>query len=83
MSPIMQFLCIFGKIIYSKYSKNGAYTLTHTIDCVCSKMLNNGITHGLFLLLFQFFKMKIHYKLNEFRIKKTRLLFCFRFQFFT
>ena len=25
------------------------YTVAHTIDCVCSKMLNNGLNHGLIL----------------------------------
>ena len=37
-----------GKVIYTKYSKHWPYTVAHTIDCVCTKMLN----HGLFILLF-------------------------------
>ena len=53
-------------------------TVVHTIDCVCSKTLNHGLNHGLFLSLFKFFWMKIHSKLNKFRIK-NRLLYCFRF----
>ena len=36
------------KVIYPKYSKH--YTVAHTIDCVCSKMLNHGLNQGLFLL---------------------------------
>ena len=28
-----------SKVIYTKYSKHWPYTLAHTIDCVCSKML--------------------------------------------
>ena len=28
-----------GKVIYSKYSKHWPYTVAHTIDYVCSKML--------------------------------------------
>ena len=41
------------KIIYPKYSKHWSYTLAHTINCVCSKMLNHGLNHGLFLSLFK------------------------------
>ena len=43
------------KVIYPKYSKHLSYTLAHTIDCLCSKMLNYGLNHGLFLSLFKFF----------------------------
>ena len=39
------------KVIYPKYSKHWLYTVAHTIDCVCSKMLNHGLNHGLFILL--------------------------------
>ena len=69
----------FGKVIYAKYSKHWPYTVAHTIDCVCNKMLNHGLNHGLFLALFKFFG----WKLNKFRIKNTRLLYCFRSQVFT
>ena len=51
------------KVIYPKYSKHWTYTLAHTIDCVCSKMLNRGLHHGLFLSLFKFFGWK--YILNS------------------
>ena len=40
------------KVIYPKYSKHWPYTVAHTIDCVCSKMLHHGLNHGLFLILF-------------------------------
>ena len=58
------------QVIYPKYSKHWSYTVAHTIDCVCSKMLNHGLNHELFLSLFKFFWMKIHSKLNRFRINK-------------
>ena len=49
-------LCLFShvtKVIYPKHSKHWPYTVAHTIDCVCSKMLNHGLNHGLFLSLFK------------------------------
>jgi putative flippase GtrA len=49
--------CCF-KVIHPKYSKHWPYTLANTIDCVCSKMLNYGLNHGLFLSLFKFFAWK-------------------------
>ena len=48
-------MCIFKllpKVIYPKYSKHWPYTMAHTIDCVCSKILNHGLNHGIFLSLF-------------------------------
>ena len=41
------------KVIYPKYSKHWPYTVAHTIDCVCSKMLSHGFNHGLFFFNFQ------------------------------
>ena len=38
-----------NKVIYPKYSKHWSYTVAHTIDCLCSKMLNHGLNHGLLL----------------------------------
>ena len=35
-------------------------TVAHTIDCVCSKMLNHGLNHGLFLSLFKRIPCFIH-----------------------
>ena len=43
------------KVIHPKYSKHCPHILAHTIDCVCSKMLNHGLNQGLFLSLFKFF----------------------------
>ena len=48
----------WSKVIYPKYSKHWLYTVAHTIDCVCSKMLNHGLNHGLFLS--QVFWMNLH-----------------------
>ena len=39
-------------LIYPKYSKH--YLLSYTIDFDCCKMLNHGLNHELFLLLFKF-----------------------------
>ena len=32
---------VWGKVIYTKYSKHLLYTVAHTIDYVCSKMNNS------------------------------------------
>ena len=37
----------WSKVIYPKYSKHWLSTVAHTIDCVCSKILNHGLNHGL------------------------------------
>ena len=50
-----------AKVIYTKYSKHWPYTVAHTIDCVCSKMLNHGLNHGLFLSLFKLIPCPIHW----------------------
>ena len=50
----------WGKVIETKYSKHWPYTVAHTIDCVCSKMLNHGLNHGLFLSLFKLIPCHIH-----------------------
>ena len=74
---------ILGKTkgVYPKYSKHWPFTVAHTIDCVCSKMLNHGLNHGLFLLLFKFFGWK--YILNWIKSGlKFRFLFCVIFQFY-
>ena len=39
-----------AKVMYPKYSKHSSYTVAHTLDCVCSKMVNHGLNHGLFEL---------------------------------
>ena len=50
-----------AKVIYPKYSKHWPYTVTHTIDCVCSKMLYHGLNHGLNLSLFKLISCHIHW----------------------
>ena len=47
------FVMLRGKVIYPKYSKHWPYTVAHTIDFVCSKSLNHGLNHGLFLSFFK------------------------------
>ena len=37
---------VLFNVIYPKYSKHLPYTVAHTIDCVCSKMLNHGVNGG-------------------------------------
>ena len=53
-----------SKVIYPKYFKHLPYIVAHTIDCVYSKMLNNGLNHGLnhglFLSLFKVIPCPIH-----------------------
>ena len=36
------------KVIYTKYTRHGLSTVAHTIDCVCSKILNHGLNNRLF-----------------------------------
>ena len=47
-----------AKVIYPKYSKQWLSTVAHTIDCVCSRILNHGLNHGLLVSLFKFFGWK-------------------------
>ena len=49
------------KVIYPKYSKHWPYTVVHTIDCVCSKILDHSSNHGLFLSLFKLILYHIHW----------------------
>ena len=49
------------KVIHPKYSKHWPYTVPHTIDCVCSKMLNRGLNHRLFLPLFKLIPCPIYW----------------------
>jgi hypothetical protein len=44
------------KVIHPKYSKHWPYIVAHTIEFVCSKMLN----HGLFLSLFKLIPCPIY-----------------------
>ena len=50
-----------NKVIYPMYSKYLLYTVAHTIDSVCSKMLNHGLNHGLFFSLFKLLPCHIHW----------------------
>ena len=49
---------LFHKVISPNYSKLWLYTVAHTIDCVCSKILNHRLNHGLLFSLFKFFGWK-------------------------
>ena len=49
------------KVIHPKYSKHCPYTVAHTIDYVCSKILDHGLNHGLFLSLFKLIPCPIHW----------------------
>ena len=44
--------------------------MAHTIDYVCSKMLNSWFKSWVISFTFQVFWMKVHSKLNKFSIKK-------------
>ena len=49
----------YGKVINPKHSKHWQSTVAHTIECVCSKILNHGLNHGKLLFsLFRFFEWK-------------------------
>ena len=50
-----------AKVIHPKYSKHWPYTVAYKIDCVCSKMLNHGLNHGLFLSLFKLIPCPIYW----------------------
>ena len=47
-------ILLIGKVINSKYSKDWPYLLAATMGCSCSKILNHGLNHRLFLSLFKF-----------------------------
>ena len=44
--------------------KHLAYFLDMKQDLVCSKIINHGLNHGLFSLLFNFFLVKMHFSLT-------------------
>ena len=62
------------KVIYPKYSKNWPYLLAYVMGCDCSKMLNHGLNHGLFLSLFKFFGWKYIPNLLEDSGLKSRIV---------
>ena len=62
-----------AKVIYPKNSKHWPSTVAHSIDFVCSKVLNHGLNHGLLFSLFKFWGWKNI--LNNGKLKiKTRFL---------
>ena len=56
-----------------KYSKHWPYTVAHAIDCVCSKISNHGLNHGLFLSLFKFIPCHIHWIVYVFSLSKFQI----------
>ena len=46
------------KVMYPKYSKHWLSTVSQTIECVCSKISNRSLNHGLLFSLFKFFGWK-------------------------
>ena len=79
--PIREYK-IRSKVIYPKYSKHWLSTVAHTIDCVCIKILNHGLNHGLLFPLFKFFGWKNILNYLENSGLKSRFLFCLIFQFY-
>ena len=71
-------ITFFHKVVYPKYSKQWLSTVAHSIDCVCSKILN----HVLLFLLFKFFGWKNILNWHENSGLKSRFLFCLIFQFY-
>ena len=56
-----------NKVMFPKYAKHWLFTVAHTIDCVCCKILNHSLNHG---LSFSLFKATKHSKSTwKFRIK--------------
>ena len=53
----------------------------HTIDCVCSKMFKSWFKSWVISFTFQVFWMKIHSKLNKFRIKQLDCYIVSEFRF--
>ena len=78
-----QNISALGKVIYTKYYKHWPYTVTHTIDCVCNKILNHGtyhgLNHGLLFSLFKFFGRKHILNQLDNTGLKSRFLFCLAF----
>ena len=44
----VQCACISAKVVYPKYFKHWLSTVAHTIDYVCSKISNHGLSFSLF-----------------------------------
>ena len=61
---LQRFSCLLDegiKVIHTKHFKHWPYTVAHTFECVCSKILNNGLNHGFFLLLFKLISCPINW----------------------
>ena len=59
IQKMSQFICYSffdndSKVIHPKYSFHWPYTVAHTIDWVCTKMLNHGLNPVLFLFWLMF-----------------------------
>ena len=72
----------FPKVIYPKESKHRLSPVAHTIDFMCSKILNHGLNHGLLFSLFKFLGWKNNLNQLENSGLKSRFLFCLIFQFY-
>ena len=70
------------KVIYPKYPKHWLFTVAHTIDCLCSKILNHGLNIGLLFSLFKFCGWKNIWKQLKNSGLRSRFLFCLTFQFY-
>merc|ERR1711971_337225 len=57
---ILKLIDMIDKVLHPKYFKHLPYTVAHTIDCVCSKMLNSWFKSWVISFTFQVFWMKIH-----------------------
>ena len=60
-----------AKFIYPKYSRHWLSTLAHTIDFVCSRILNHGLNLG---LLFSLWVKKQSKLIWKFRVKISILI---------
>ena len=70
-------IVLAGKVIYPKYSKHQPFTVSHTIDCVCSKTLNHGLNHWLFLSLFMLIPYHIHTYIELYMLAYLNFIFEF------
>ena len=62
--------------MYHKYSKHRPYTVAHTIDCLCSKMINTQVA-SFFYVWKVVWKLKEGWKKAYNQEKKTSKIFLF------
>ena len=67
--PCTHISMVVHKVIYPKYSKHWPYTVAQTINWLCMKC-QIMVKSWVIFFTFQVIWMKIHSKLNKFRIKK-------------